>query len=65
MMVRKWVITGIYLFCAIVWALNFFVEWHKNGTLEGNTILFGIAAICFAISAVLHLIRVYQEKKKQ
>lgn len=58
-----WISTGIYLFCAVVWAVNFFLHWHQDGGISTSTALFGMAAVCFSISAVLNLIRIHKLKK--
>lgn len=49
--------TGLYAFCALVWTVNFFLSWHQDGMIEVSTGLYGVAALCFGISAVLGLIR--------
>ena len=60
-----WISTGIYIFCAVVWTVNFFLHWHQDGMIEASTALFGVAAVCFGISAVLNLIRIRRMKKEE
>lgn len=50
--------TGLYVFCALIWTFNFFINWHVDGRLTTSTILYGISALCFTIAAVLNIIRV-------
>lgn len=56
--------TAIYIVCAVIWTLNFFINWRQDGMLESSTVLFGVAAVCFAISAVLNVIRICRMKKE-
>lgn len=58
-----WITTAIYGFCAVLWTVNFFLHWHQDGTIEFSTALFGLAAVCFGISAVLNGIRLRGKKK--
>ena len=69
MMTKKklWWIAGLYSFCALVWTINFFLHWHNDGTISFSTALFGVAAVCFIISAVgsvVRLIRAYRQKEE-
>lgn len=59
-----WITMGIYSFCAVVWTVNFFLHWHQDGTIGVSTALFGLAAVCFAISAVGNGIRLRRMKKE-
>lgn len=59
-----WLTTGLYIFCAVIWTVNFFINWRQDGALETSTVLFGVAAVCFAISAVLNIIRIRRMKKE-
>ena len=59
-----WVTTGIYIFCAVLWTVNFFLHWRQDGAVTFSTALFGVAAVCFGISAVLNLIRIRRMKKE-
>ena len=59
---RMWFTTGIYIFCTLIWTVNFILHWHQDGTLTFSTALFGLAAVCFAISAVLNVIRIRRLK---
>ena len=63
-MKKMWISTGLYAFCAVVWTLNFFLQWQEAGGLNARTALFGLAAVCFAISAVLNYIRIRRMKKE-
>ena len=65
MMKRMWVTTGIYAFCALVWTLNFFLHWTQDGAIDASTALFGLAAVCFGVSAVLNFIRIRRMKKEE
>ena len=56
--------TAIYIICAVIWTLNFLIHWQKDGVLEASTVLFGVAAACFAISAVLSIIRLCRTKRE-
>lgn len=64
MMKKLWWLTGLYIFCAVVWTVNFFLHWSMDG-LSVSTVLFGAAAACFAVSAVLNLIRIRNMKKEE
>ena len=55
---RMWFTTGIYIFCTLIWTVNFFLHWRHDGVLTFSTALFGLAAVCFGISAVLNIIRI-------
>lgn len=59
-----WITTGIYVFCAVIWTVNFFLHWHQDGSINTSTALFGVAAVCFGISAVLNIIRICRMKKE-
>ena len=59
-----WISTGIYLFCTVVWTVNFFLHWHQDGAIGASTAMFGVAAVCFGISSVLNLIRIGRMKKE-
>lgn len=50
---RMLISTGLYVFCAVIWTVNFFLHWYQDGMIEVSTALFGVAAICFGIAAVL------------
>ena len=67
MMTKKtmWISTGIYIFCAVMWTVNFYLHWHQDGLIETSTALFGVAAVCFGISSVLNLIRIRRMKKEE
>lgn len=60
-----WISTGIYLFCTVLWTVNFFLHWHQDGMIETSTALFGVAAVCFGIMAVMCLIRIRRMKKEE
>ncbi len=55
--------TGLYAFCALIWAVNFFLHWRQDGMIEVSTALFGVSAVCFAIAAVLNGIRLSRLRK--
>lgn len=59
-----WITTGIYLFCALVWTINFFLHWHQDGRIEVSTALFGVSAACFAIAGALNVVRIRRMKKE-
>ena len=59
-----WITTGIYIFCAVVWTVNFFLHWHQDGAINTSTALFGVAAVCFVISSVAGVIRIRRLKKE-
>ena len=59
-----WITTGIYIFCAVVWTVNFFLHWHQDGAINTSTALFGVAAVCFGISAAAGVIRIRRMKKE-
>ena len=59
-----WITTGIYIFNAMIWTVNFFLHWHQDGSINTSTALFGVAAVCFGISAVLNIIRICRMKKE-
>ncbi len=50
---RMLILTWLYGFCAVSWTVNFFLHWYQDGMIDVSTALFGVAAICFAIAAVL------------
>lgn len=50
---RMLISTGLYAFCAVMWTVNFFLHWYQDGMIEVSTALFGVAALCFGIAAVL------------
>lgn len=54
----------IYLFCALVWAVNFAINWHGDGAITVSTGLYGVAAACFAVAAVLGFVR-YRRMPKE
>lgn len=54
--------TILYIFCALVWAVNFCLHWEMDGELVFSTVLFGVSAVCFAIAAVLNIIRLHRMK---
>ena len=59
-----WITTGIYMLNAVIWTVNFFLHWHRDGGINTSTALFGVAAVCFIISSVLNLIRIHRLKKE-
>ena len=59
---KLWFSAGLYTFCTLLWAVNFFLHWHQDGSLTFSTALFGLAAVCFGISAVLNFIRIRRMK---
>lgn len=59
-----WITTGIYIFCAVIWTVNFFLHWHQDGGINTSTALFGMAAAFFGIAAVLNIIRICRMKKE-
>lgn len=65
MMKQLWWTTSLYIFCTVVWTANFFLHWRMDGCISISTGLFGLTAVCFAISAVLNLIRIRNMKKEE
>lgn len=57
--------TCIYLFCALVWAANFLINWHTDGVITTSTGLFGVAAVCFAVAGVMGVFRVRRLPKEE
>ena len=57
--------TCIYLFCALIWAVNFAVNWCADGTITVSTGLFGLAAVCFAVAGIMGAIRVRHLPKEE
>lgn len=55
---------GLYVFCAVVWTINFFIHWYTDGVPEVSTILYGVAALCFTIAAVMGVIRLIRLPKE-
>lgn len=53
---------GLYVFCAVIWTINFFIHWYTDGVLELSTILFGVSAVCFTVAAVLGVVRLCRLK---
>jgi membrane protein implicated in regulation of membrane protease activity len=61
---KMWFTAGLYIFCALIWTTNFFLHWHKDGTIEFSTALFGVSAVLFAIAAagsIVGLIRMHKQ----
>ena len=59
--------TAIYILNAVIWTVNFFLNWVEDGMLKVSTVLFGISAVCFIIAsvgAVLALCRKKREERK-
>ncbi|MBR6667041.1 MAG: hypothetical protein IKL25_01550 [Clostridia bacterium] len=64
---RLWFSAGLYVFCCLIWAANFFIHWHQDGMIEFSTALFGVASVMFAIAAagsILALIRYYRNTEE-
>ena len=59
-----WFSTALYGFCALVWTVNFFLHWNKDGMIEVSTALFGVSAVCFGIAAVLNVIRLVRMSRR-
>ena len=55
---KMWITTGWYVLLTLIWTVNFFIHWHKDGMISVSTGLFGLAAALFAVAAVLGVIRV-------
>ena len=53
---------GLYVFCAVIWTINFLIHWYTDGVLQLSTILYGVSAVCFTIAAVLGVIRLCRLK---
>lgn len=61
---KMWWTTGLYAFCALIWTMNFFLSWHKEGMINVSTGLFGLSAALFTLSAVLGLIRIIRLQRE-
>ena len=61
---NMWWITGFHTFCALIWTVNFFLHWHKDGMISVSTGLFGLSAVLFTISAVMGVIRLIRLPKE-
>ena len=61
---RKWFAAGLYIFCTLIWTVNFFLYWHKDGMISVSTALFGVAAVLFAVSAVGSVLSLIRAKKE-
>ena len=57
--------TGIYLFCAVIWAINFFLHWYQDGGIEISTALFGVSAVCFAIAGLGGVLALRRARKEE
>lgn len=57
--------TCIYFFCALVWSLNFFINWRADGMITVSTGLFGVAAVCFALAGIMGVLRVRHLPKEE
>lgn len=57
--------TGIYLFCALIWAINFFLHWSQDGRIAVSTALFGVSAVCFAIAGVGGLTALHRARRDE
>lgn len=64
MMKKKWFTAGLYILCTLIWTLNFFLHWHKDGMISVSTALFGVAAVLFAVSAVGSVLSLIRAKKE-
>ena len=53
---------ALYVFCAVIWTINFGIHWYTDGVLELSTILYGVSALCFTVAAVLGVIRLCRTK---
>jgi len=60
-----WLTTALYIFCAVIWTVNFFLHWHQDGMIETSTALFGVSAVCFGIAGVLNAIRLTRLCKQE
>jgi len=61
---KMWFTTGLYIFCALIWTVNFFLHWHKDGTIEFSTALFGVSAVLFTVAAVGGVVSLIRAKKE-
>ena len=57
--------TGVYLFCALVWTINFFLHWHQDGRIEVSTALFGVSAVCFLIAGLGGVFALRRARKEE
>ncbi len=57
--------TGLYAFCAVLWTVNFVINWLEEGVVTISTGCFGVAAVCFAVAAVTGGIRILRLKKEE
>lgn len=61
---KMWFTTGLYIFCALIWTVNFFLHWHKDGMIQFSTALFGVSAVLFTVAAVGSLLNVLRLPKE-
>ena len=66
MMTKKkmWLSTGLYVFCALIWTVNFFLHWKQDGAVDFSTALFGVSAVLFAVAAVMGVVRLTRLPKE-
>lgn len=56
--------TGLYIFCALIWTMNFFLHWHLEGRLLVSSLLYGVSAVCFTVAAVLNVMQLRRMRKQ-
>lgn len=57
--------TCIYFFCALVWAVNFGVNWYADDVITVSTGLFGVSSALFAVAGVLGVLRLRRMPKEE
>ena len=57
--------TGLNSFCAVLWTVNFVIDWLEEGVVTVSTGCFGVAAVCFAVAAIMGVIRILRLKKEE
>ena len=61
---KQWLAVGLNIFCALIWTVNFFLHWHKDGMIRVSMALFGVSAALFTLAAVLSVINVFRRAKE-
>lgn len=56
---------GLNVLCAVLWTVNFVIDWLEEGVVTISTGCFGVAALCFAVAAVTGGIRILRLKKEE
>lgn len=62
---RACIAAGLYALSAIVMTVVFLTHWHHDGEMMFSTALFGAAALCFWVSAVLGAVRIKRLSREE